>query len=81
MLIDSRGEKRAAVIGEVYLFKIGIAIHYFSDVLVRGKSFYGGRGEKGVFFAKDGALYGVLLYEVLDEYVLRGIRYSRWYGY
>lgn len=69
------------MVREVYLFKIGIAIHYFSDILVRGKSIYGGWGEEGVFFAEDGALYGILLYEVLDVDVLRGIRYGRWYGY
>jgi len=38
-------------------------------------------GKEGVFFAKDGALYGILLYEVPDEDVLRGIRYGRWYSY
>ena len=64
------------MIGEVYLSKIGIAIHYFSDVFVRGKSIYGGWGKEEVFYAKDGALYGILLYEVLDEDVLRGIRYG-----
>lgn len=69
------------MIGEVYLFKIGIAIHYFSDVLMRGKSVYGGYGKEGVLFAEDEALYGILLYGVLAEDVLGGIRYGCRCGY